>query len=63
MKLLLSSDFSGIGYMYLNEFFNETKGLNALFVGYATEDEFEEESGSVKKLQEMGVKVVFLKEN
>lgn len=63
MKLLLCSDFSGIGYMYLNEFFSETKGLTALFVGYATEDEFEEESGSVRKLQEMGVKVVFLKEN
>ena len=44
MKLLLCSDFSGVGFRFLDKFFPETQGLNCLFVGYANDDEFELES-------------------
>ncbi len=61
MKLLLCSDFSGVGYKFLNKFFNKTEGLTCLFVGYATDDPFELESGSARKFKEMGINVISLK--
>ena len=60
MKLLLCSDFSGVGFRFLNKFFKNTKGLNCLFVGYANEDEFELESRSAIKFKEMGMNVFSL---
>lgn len=60
MKLLLCSDFSGVGFRYLKRFFKQTKGLNCLFVGYASEDEFELESGAATKFKEMGMNVFSL---
>lgn len=63
MKLLLSSDFSGIGYKYVKKFFKNTKGLNCLFVGYAQEDDEELESAGAKRFQDMGINVILLTEN
>lgn len=60
MKLLLCSDFSGVGYKYIKKFFKNTKGLKCLFVGYAQEDLEELESGSAVQLKEMGIEVVSL---
>lgn len=62
MKLLLCSDFSGVGFRYLKKFFNETSGLNCLFVGYANEDEnsLNMESSSAIKFKEMGMNVYLL---
>lgn len=63
MKLLLCSDFSGVGYSYLERFFGELKGLKCLFVGYADEDEFPLESSSAKRFLEKGIDVDVLDEN
>ena len=60
MKLLLCSDFSGVGYKYLKKFFKQTKGKTCLFVGYAQEDECELESGSAMVFKNMGMNVVSL---
>lgn len=62
MKLLLCSDYSGVGYKFLNRFFNKTEGLNCLFVGYAQEDEFELESMGAKRFRDAGINVIGLKE-
>ena len=62
MKLLLCSDFSGVGYKYLNKFFDNTKGLNCLFVGYAQDDPYELMSGTAMKFKEMGINVFSLVE-
>ena len=56
MKLLLCSDFSGVGYKYLKKFFKETKGKTCLFVGYAQEDDKELESGSALVFKNLGMK-------
>ena len=61
MKLLLCSDYSGVGYKFLDKFFDKTEGLNCLFVGYAQDDPFELESGTAKKFKEIGVNVISLK--
>ena len=63
MKLLLCSDFSDVGYKFLNRFFKDVEGLRCLFVGYASDDPDEENSGSAVKLKNMGIKVDFLNEN
>lgn len=63
MKLLLCSDFSGVGYKYVKKFFKQTKGLNALFVGYAQDDEFPLESSAAVRLKKMGVSITILGEN
>ena len=60
MKLLLCSDFSGVGYKYIKKFHKNTKGLNCLFIGYAQEDECELESGSAECLKNMGMNVFSL---
>ena len=60
MKLLLCSDFSGVGYMWLDKFFDEFKGLNCLFVGYAQEDDFPYESSATKRFLELGINVILL---
>ena len=63
MKLLLCSDFSGVGYKYVKKFFSNTKGLRCLFIGYAQEDEEELESGGALRLKNMGINVVSLTKN
>lgn len=64
MKLLLCSDFSGVGFRFLKKFFKETKGLNCLFVGYANDDEDDElESGAATRFKLMGMNVFSLTEN
>ncbi len=63
MKLLLCSDFSGVGYRFLDRFFANTNSLNCLFVGYATEDENEMESGSAKRFRDLGINVIQLTPN
>ena len=60
MKLLLCSDFSGVGYKWLDKFFDGLKGRKCLFVGYAQEDECELESGSAECLKNMGMNVFSL---
>lgn len=62
MKLLLCSDYSGVGYKFLNKFFDKTEGLTCLFVGYAQDDPYELQSGTAVKFREMGVKVISLQE-
>ena len=62
MKLLLCSDFSGVGYRYLNKFCESFEGKTCLYVGYAQEDEFEEDSSAAVVLKSMGMNVKFLKE-
>ena len=62
MKLLLCSDFSGVGYKFLNRFFSKTEGLNCLFVGYAQDDEFELESMGAKRFKSAGINVISLRE-
>lgn len=62
MKLLLCSDFSGVGYKFLNKFFDQTKGLNCLFVGYAQDDPYELISGTAIKFKELGINVFSLVE-
>ena len=63
MKLLLCSDFSDVGYKFLDKFFDDVSGKCCLFVGYASDDPDEENSGSAIKLKNMGIKVDFLSEN
>ena len=59
MKLLLCSDFHGIGINYLNRFFDGFSGKNCLFVGYACEDdETMFESGVKDKLIALGFNVI-----
>ena len=62
MRLLLCSDFSGVGYRYLNRFKEDLKGKTCLYIGYAQDDEFEEESSAAVVLKSMGMNVKFLKE-
>ena len=62
MKLLLCSDFSGVGYKFLNKFFEKTEGLKCLFVGYAQDDPYEYMSGTAQKFKDMGIKVISLQE-
>ena len=63
MRLLLCSDFSGIGYKYITKFFKSTKGLNCLFIGYAQEDEDELQSYGAIRLKEYGINVISLSKN
>ena len=63
MRLLLSSDFSGVGYKYIKKFFKETNGLNCLFIGYAQDDEDELQSGGALRFKNMGINVVSLKKD
>ncbi len=63
MKLLLCSDFSGVGYKFLNKFYANTSGLTCLFVGYAQEDDNELESYSAKRFKDLGINVVSLTKN
>lgn len=61
MKLLLCSDFSGVGYRYLKKFYKSGKGMNCLFVGYACEEDSEMfESGSKDYLSNFGFNVINL---
>lgn len=62
MKLLLCSDFSSVGYKWLDKFFNNPKGLNCLYVGYAQEDEFPYESSAAKVFEKLGINVTMLEE-
>lgn len=65
MKLLLCSDFSDVGYRWTKKFFKDTKGLNVLFVGYAKEDDSQDDtqSGSYERFVEMGMTVDVLDKN
>lgn len=65
MKLLLCSDFSNVGYRWVKRFFKSTKGLNVLFVGYAKEDDTQDDtqSGSYERFVEMGMSVDVLDKN
>ena len=60
MRFLLCSDFSGTGYRYLRNFGEDLKNKTCLFIGYAQEDEFEEESSAALKLKELGLNLEFL---
>ena len=60
MKLLLCSDFSAVGYKWLNKFFDKFEGLNCLFVGYAQEDEFPLESSAAKVFSSLKINVINL---
>ncbi len=61
MKLLLCSDFTGVGYKYLNRFLESGKGLNCLFVGYACEEDSEMfESGAKDQLKDFGFNIIDL---
>lgn len=60
MKLLLCSDFSGVGYKFLNKFFADTRGLNCLFVGYAQDDPYEYLSSAKKLFDKLGINTIFL---
>ena len=60
MRLLLCSDFSAVGYKWLNRFFDEFDGLNCLFVGYAQEDEFPLESSAAQVFLGLKIKVINL---
>ena len=62
MRLLLCSDYSGVGYKYLDLFFEETKGLNCLFVGYAQDDPEELESFGAQRFKKAGINVIGLSE-
>ena len=61
MRLLLCSDFSGVGYRYLKNFGEDLNGKTCLFIGYAQEDEFEEESSAALALKGLGLNVEFIK--
>ncbi len=64
MKLLLCSDFYGIGIKYLNKFFDNTNEKTCLFIGYASEDDENMYKSRVKdKLFELGIKVKDLTPN
>lgn len=61
MKLLLCSDFYGVGINYLDRFFDGFDGKNCLFVGYASEkDESMFESRVKDKLLVLGFNIVDL---
>ena len=62
MKLLLCSDFSGVCYRWIKRFFKDTKGLSVLFVGYAKEDDSEDDtqSGAYEKFANMGMHLTVL---
>ena len=60
MKLLLCSDFSGVGCKWLNKFFDNLEGLNCLFVGYAQEDDFPLESSAAKVFLGLKINVINL---
>lgn len=62
MKMLLCSDFSGVGYKFLNRFFNETKNKACLFVNYASDDYKNAESSAFEKIQELGFSIIVLDE-
>ena len=62
MKLLLCSDFSDIGYRWVKKFFRNTQGLKVLFVGYAKEDDTQDdtESGTYARFLDMGMQVTII---
>ena len=61
MKLLLCSDFSGVGYRYLSKFYKSGKGLNVLFVGYTCEqDEEMYISGAKDRFIDFGCNIIDL---
>ena len=60
MKLLLCSDFSNVGYKFLDKFKIDLHGKNCLFVGYAQDDEFESESSAAVRLKSLGLNLIFL---
>ena len=60
MRLLLCSDFSGVGYRFLEDIIKNPKGLNCLFIGYAEEDDNELESGGARRLKEKGINLISL---
>lgn len=64
MKLLLCSDFTGVGYRYLKNFQKNANGQNCLFVGYACEEDEEMyESGAKNCLAEFGYSIIDLTPN
>lgn len=63
MKSLLCSDFSSVGYKWLEKFFNSFEGLNCLFVGYAQEDEFPLESSAAKVFLSRKINVINLEKD
>ena len=63
MKMLLCSEFAGVGYKFLNRFFDSGKGKTCLFVGYAREDYKNAESSSLSRIKDFGFDVVVLDEN
>lgn len=64
MRFLLCSDFSNVGYKYLDKFFNLNQKHSCLFVGYAHEDDLSmNESFAVQRLSDANFKVEFLTEN
>ena len=60
MRLLLCSDFAGIGFKYTNKFGVDLRNKSCLFVGYAQENDEGEMSSSAQKLREMGLNIDFL---
>ena len=63
MRLLLCSDYAGVGYKFLNKFFKTTKGLNCLFVGYAQDDIDEMQSFSAARFKDENINVIRLEKD
>lgn len=64
MKLLLCSDFPGVGYKYLKKFQKNAVGQNCLFVGYACEEDSEMYESSAKdRLADFGYNIIDLVPN
>ena len=64
MKLVLCSDFSGVGYRYLNRFNKPSDGQICLFVGYACEEDSEMyESSAKERLSDFGYEIKDLVQN
>lgn len=63
MKMLLCSDFSGVGYKFLNRIISNPKGRKCLFINYAREDINDTECSAKDRLDEAGFEVVFLQKD
>lgn len=60
MKMLLCSDFSGVGYKFLHRLAINPKNKKCLFINYAREDIDDTECLAKDRLVEAGFEIVFL---
>ena len=65
MKLLLCSDFSGVGFRFLKKFYDKTEDLNCLFINYASDEDsnLALQSSSATKFLEMGMNIYLLEKD